>query len=235
MRAAAPKNERVSLHAARFGVIASVVLMALQFAVGWLTGSHAIVSDGIHTLVDLLVDALLFVSILPRIRPLIATAGAWALRIPSTLCTTLPIVVGSTLLVQGFADTPASAQTPAPAGAPATTQSWVLMMTAVVIIVIREYTARRLNGAAQRLANADSLEAGVLTASAWHARVDALSACAAAAGAAGTIAGLDGLDQIASTLIGAIMVGTGVLPKDSPVRQCLRRCHALTIRLRSAR
>jgi len=234
MQPAAPKNERVSLHAVRFGVMASAVLMALQFAIGWLTGSHAIVADGTHTLVDLLVDALLFVSIQPRARQLIATTGVWAVRIPSAVCTTLPIVVGSALLVQGLADTPASAQTLAPAVAPATTQSWALM-AAVLIIVIREYTARRLNGAARQIADADSLAAGVLTAGAWHARIDALSACAAAAGAAGTIAGLDGLDQIASTLIGAIMVGTGVLPKDSPVRECLRRCHALAVRLRSAR
>lgn len=234
MQPAAPENERVSLHAARFGVTASAVLMALQFAIGSLTGSHAIVADGAHTLVDLLVDALLFLSIQPRARQLIATTGVWALRIPSAVCTTLPVLVGSVLLLQGLADTPASAQTLSAAAAPGTTQSWALL-TAVLIIAIREYTARRLSRAARAIAGSDSLAAGVLTAGAWHARIDALSACAAAAGAAGTIAGLGSLDQIASTLIGAIMVGTGVLPKDSPVRECLRRCRALAVRLRSAR
>lgn len=234
MPPAAPKNERVSLLAVRFGVIASAVLMAFQFAIGWLTDSHAIVADGTHTLVDLVVDTLLFVSIQPRARQLIAMTGVWALRIPTAICATLPILAGAALLVQGLADTPAAAQTLSAAGANATAQSWALL-TAVLIIAIREYTARRLSGAAQQMADADSLTAGVLQASAWHARVDALSACAAAAGAAGTIAGLDGLDQIASTLIGAIMVGTGVVPKDSPVRECLRRCRALAVRRRSAR
>jgi len=230
----APNPAHAPLHAARLGVIASAVLMTLQLATGWLTGSHAIVADGTHTLVDLLVDALLFASVGPRARQRMAALGAWACRLPAAVGMTLPIVAGSAFLVEGIADTPAAAQTLA-AAAPATTPAWALL-SAVLIVVIREYTARRLHRAAQTVGGDDALTAGALTAGAWHARIDALSACAAAAGATGTLAGLGGgVDQIATMLIGAIMIGTGVLPKGSPVRECVRRCHAQVVRLRSAR
>lgn len=229
----APKNERAPLHAARLGVIASALLMAIQLATGLFTGSRSIVADGTHTLVDLIVDALLFISIQPRARQLMAVPGVWAPRIPAALCMTLPIFAGVALLVQGFADTPVSAQTLFASGTPGNAQNWVLL-SALLIIAVREYTARRLSAAANEIAG-DDLAAGVLTAGAWHARIDALSACAAAAGAAGTMAGLGDLDQIATALIGAIMVGSSVLPKCSPVRECLQRCRALALRRRAAR
>ncbi|WP_321782534.1 cation transporter [Paraburkholderia sp. J94] len=220
MQPVTPVCDRASLRAARFSVFASASLVALQLTIGWCADSRAIIADGTHTLVDLLVDAVLFASLFLRARQwrgLSAGAMSWT---PATLCTALSALAGATLLAQGLG---IISTDPATAGDSA--ESWVLL-AALPVIAIREYMARRLSATAEQVSDTDSQAASVLSASAWHARIDALSACAAAVGAGGILAGFGGLDQIATGLIGVIMLATALFSANSPVRKGLGHVRA---------
>ncbi|MBN3810343.1 cation transporter [Paraburkholderia sp. Ac-20347] len=222
------------MRAVRFSVLASATLVALQLTIGWCADSRAIIADGTHTLVDLLVDAVLFASLFLRLRQwrgIPALALSWT---PATLCTALSALAGATLLAQGlgaFSGDPAAA---AAASASGSSQSWVLL-AALPVIAIREYMARRLGATAESVSDTDAHAASVLSASAWHARIDALSACAAAIGAGGILAGFGGLDQIATGLIGVIMLATALFSANSPVRKGLARLRNLASRTFRAR
>ncbi|WP_204117267.1 cation transporter [Paraburkholderia sp. C35] len=230
MQPVTPDCDRAPLRAAYIGVLASVLLMALQLLIGWLAGSSAIVADGTHTLVDLLVDALLFSALHPRGKLILAIANAHPARTPAALCATLSAVVGAGFLLQGLASQFDHAESIA-AGGTAAAPGWAILM-ALLVLVIRESTARRLDGAANAVATSDSGAAGVLAAGAWHARIDALSACVAAVGAAGVAAGFGGLDHIASALIGLIMVATAVFQQNGPIREGFTHLRTRFSRLR---
>ncbi|MBB3003613.1 divalent metal cation (Fe/Co/Zn/Cd) transporter [Paraburkholderia tropica] len=224
------------MRAVRFSVLASATLVALQLTIGWCADSRAIIADGTHTLVDLLVDAVLFASLFLRLRQwrgMPARALSWT---PATLCTALSAFAGATLLAQGMGafsgDPAAAAATSATTGG--SSESWVLL-AALPVIAIREYMARRLGATAESVSDTDAHAASVLSASAWHARIDALSACAAAVGAGGILAGFGGLDQIATGLIGVIMLATALFSANSPVRQGLGRLRNLASRALRAR
>ncbi|WP_027815568.1 cation transporter [Paraburkholderia bannensis] len=233
MQSVSPECDQASVRAARLSALASASLLALQLTIGWCADSQALIADGVHTFVDLLVDALLFASLFIGARRLRGTPRAVSAWAPATLCMTLSALAGVALLMQGFGaisdqDASASATT---GGA---TPSWVLL-AALPVIAIREYTARRLNATAEKVADTDSHAASVLSAGAWHARIDALSACAAAIGAGGILAGFGHLDHIATVLIGAIMLATAILPKDSPLRKGFGRLKALASSMRTLR
>ncbi len=238
MQSVTPVCDRASVRAVRFSVLASATLVALQLTIGWCADSRAIIADGTHTLVDLLVDAVLFASLFLRLRQwrgMPARALSWT---PATLCTALSAFAGATLLAQGmgaFSGDPtgaAAAATSATTGG--SSESWVLL-AALPVIAIREYMARRLGATAESVSDTDAHAASVLSASAWHARIDALSACAAAVGAGGILAGFGGLDQIATGLIGVIMLATALFSANSPVRKGLGRLRNLASRALRAR
>lgn len=225
-----PECDQASVRAARLSALASASLLALQLTIGWCADSQALIADGVHTFVDLLVDALLFASLFIGARRLRGTPRAVSTWAPATLCMTLSALAGVALLMQGFGAISAQDAT-ASAAASGSTPSWVLL-AALPVIAIREYTARRLSATAEKVADTDSHAASVLSAGAWHARIDALSACAAAIGAGGILAGFGHLDHIATVLIGAIMLATAVLPKDSPVRKGFGRLKKLASSMR---
>ncbi|WP_277397952.1 cation transporter [Paraburkholderia sp. Ac-20340] len=225
--------DRASVRAARLSVFASASLVAVQLTIGWCADSRAIFADGVHTFIDLLVDALLFASLLLRASQLRKLPRMAASFTPATFCTTVSALAGAALLAQGCGGMSVADAT-IPAATSGATQSWVLA-AALLVIAIREYTARRLSATAEKVADTDSRAASVLSAGAWHARIDALSACAAAAGAGGILAGFGNLDHIATALIGAIMLATAIFPKDSPIRKALGFLKASAWRMCSLR
>ncbi|WP_322054001.1 cation transporter [Paraburkholderia bannensis] len=230
MQSVSPECDQASVRAARLSALASASLLALQLTIGWCADSQALIADGVHTFVDLLVDALLFASLFIGARRLRGTARAVSSWAPATLCMTLSALAGVALLMQGLG----AINDQDAASASGATPSWVLL-AALPVIAIREYTARRLNATAEKVADTDSHAASVLSAGAWHARIDALSACAAAIGAGGILAGFGHLDHIATVLIGAIMLATAILPKDSPLRKGFGRLKALASSMRTLR
>lgn len=206
--------EQASLRAARLSAAANLALMAVQIATGYVTGSHAIVADGMHTFVDLAIDALLFLPIwLAR-----GTARRPAAWLPATATTLLPTLAGAFMLAQALA---------APADdAVSTAAQTGALVVAIVVIATRECVARHLHATAAQLDDAHAHAVDALKAGAWHARLDALSATAAAVGALGTLAGMRHLDQLAAMTIGAMMIGMGLFSAGGVLRRCGRRVRA---------
>lgn len=207
--------EQASLRAARVSTAANLALMAIQIATGYGTGSHAIVADGMHTFVDLAIDALLFLPIwLARGRA--RRTGAW---LPAAVTTLLPTLVGVFMLMDAI-------ETPADGATVSTAAQTGALVVAIVVIATREYVARHLHATAAQLEDAHAHTADALKAGAWHARLDALSATAAAVGALGTLAGVHHLDQLAAMSIGAMMIGMGLFSACGVLRRCGRRVRA---------
>jgi Co/Zn/Cd efflux system component len=125
MQPVTPECKRASRGAVRFSILASASLVTLQFTIGWFSGSHAIVADGTHTVVDLLIDALLFASFYLRTTQLRATPRATASWAPATLCTVLSAGAGAFFLAEGIG-VPVQAATVSIAPG-ATAQSLVLL------------------------------------------------------------------------------------------------------------
>jgi divalent metal cation (Fe/Co/Zn/Cd) transporter len=219
MRPASAQPEQATLRAARIAVAANAVLMAVQIATGWLTGSQAIVADGIHTLVDLAIDALLFFTLRPAGMALLARAGALGAAFPSVAAATLLTLTGAELIRQGLAEAGSAATAPASA-------QFGGLVVALLVLGTREAVARYLHAVAARVDVTHARAADTLTASAWHARADAMSAGAAAIGALGTMAGLAHLDQFATLLIGTMMLGMGLFQQDGLIRRYCRRMWA---------
>ncbi|SAL45356.1 cation diffusion facilitator family transporter [Caballeronia sordidicola] len=210
--------EQVSLRAARLGIATNVALMTIEIATGYLTGSHAIVADGIHTLVDLVIDAILFLPLWLSNRagvapPLAARRKAW---LPSTAAAAVLMLVGGELIWQGLCATSTDGDISPPAQTAA-------IFIAILVICTREYVARHFHMAAGQLDPAETEAAGLLTAGAWHARADAVSAGAAAIGAAGTLGGIAHLDQLATLLIGSLMLAMGLLQEGNRIKAYYRR------------
>lgn len=210
--------EQVSLRAARVGIATNVALMTIEIATGYLTGSHAIVADGIHTLVDLVIDAMLFLPLWLSSRagvtpPLTTHRKAW---LPSTTAAVVLILVGGELIWQGLCGTSAD-------GDISPLAQTAALLIAILVICTREYVASHFHAAAKKLDPTETKAAGLLTAGAWHARADAVSAGAAAIGAAGTLGGIAHLDQLATLLIGSLMLAMGLLQEGSRIKAYYRR------------
>jgi divalent metal cation (Fe/Co/Zn/Cd) transporter len=190
----------------------NIALMTIQVTTGWLTGSQAIVADGVHTFVDLIVDAILLASLRPRAFGAFA-CPAW---LPSSIVAMLLTLTGAELLWQGMVSISAS---DADASATlATSVQLCAFAVAITVIVARECVARHLNAVSSNLDDAHADAAGLLAAGAWHARIDAISAGAAALGALGAMAGFAHLDQLATLVIGGMMCCMGLFHEGSVVR-----------------
>jgi divalent metal cation (Fe/Co/Zn/Cd) transporter len=195
--------EHSTARASRIVLAVNLALMTVQVTTGWLTGSHAILADGVHTFVDLIVDAILLGSLhRPRMR------SRW---LPSAIIATLLTLTGAELLWQGLTDT-------APRDSMATSAQLCALVVAIAVIVTRECIARHLSSVSADMKGVQSDAAGLLAAGAWHARIDAVSAGAAALGALGTMAGVAHLDQMATLVIGGMMCCMGLLHEGGFLR-----------------
>lgn len=170
------------------GALVNVLLSALKFVVGTLSGSVSLVADAYHSGSDLLVDAvtMLAVNAPPAferaatlaIAALLASAGAammwsagialWRKVLPTTMLATPPLAV------------------------------------ALVAIASKEVLYRVTRAVGLRTRQA------VLLASAKHHRSDAMSSFAAAVGSGGVLVGLPLADTLAAAVVGGMMVSMAV-------------------------
>jgi divalent metal cation (Fe/Co/Zn/Cd) transporter len=201
-----------SLRASRIVLAANLALMTIQLATGWLTGSNAIVADGVHTLVDLFVDAILLMSLKPR-STRASTMPPW---LPSAFVALLLTLTGAELLWQGLNETAGGADV-------TTSVQLCALAVAMTVIVTRACIARYLGAVSSDIETTHADAAGLFAAGAWHARIDAISAGAAAVGALGTLAGFAHLDQLATLTIGGMMCCMGLLHEGSVIRLGVRQ------------
>ncbi len=197
-----PQTPGAQHDAARRSTLVSVavnlLLSAAQIVVGTLAHSQALLSDGVHSLSDLVSD---FVVLL---------AGRQSRKAPDhdhpyghqRYETAACLLLGVLLLAVGAGMAWAAV---AKFGQPATAARvhasalWV----AAAALVAKELLFRHLIGVARRL------RSSLLAANAWHARSDAASSLVALAGIGGSLLGHPMLDPAAGLIVGAMVLRMG--------------------------
>ncbi|MBB1485461.1 cation diffusion facilitator family transporter [Oceanospirillum sediminis] len=191
----AERNAKAIQKVTLTGAVLDLFLGIAKIVVGWLSQSHALIADGIHSLSDLLTDALVLI---------VAHYGAQA---PDkshpygharfeTLAT---LLLGSTLIAVAGAIAWDSLErlissTPAPI------PEWPALIVAILSIMGKEWIFHYTMRVARKV------QSELLKANAWHSRSDALSSIVVLIGLLGSMAGWHWLDQIAAVIVG-VMVG----------------------------
>jgi len=189
---------RVTRRVTLIGAGVNLVLAALKILLGVVGRSEALIVDGVHSISDLLSDALVYIAAHHAAQQADAEHPYGHGRFETVATLGLGILL---LLVAVGIGWDALARMFAPARLMAPTD-WALWGALVSIFTkegLYQYTAR----AARRLGSK------MLRANAWHHRSDAVSSVVVLAGIAGTMAGLSYLDAVAAILVGVMIAQIG--------------------------
>lgn len=197
-RAGADPDWAIKRRVTLVGAVTNVVLSAAKVLVGWLGNSQALVVDGVHSLSDLLSDALVLGA--SRAGSLQADLNhPYGHARIETLATGL---IGALLLLvaAGFVFS-ASGRLLDPGSLP--TPSWITLWPAVISVVVKEALFHYTRRSAKRVQSA------LIDANAWHHRSDALSSLVVIGGIAGALLGAPWLDALAAILVAGLIGVTG--------------------------
>ncbi|HZZ14190.1 MAG TPA: cation diffusion facilitator family transporter [Paraburkholderia sp.] len=198
------------LKAASASAMLNAILMAMQIVIGLAAHSDGLLADGIHTSSDLAADGVvLFVLYVgarraSRRRPAASDVDMQE-AIAALLIAVLLFVTAGEMLWQ-------SVSQPAALRGGLALQAGALAVTAFVTLA-KGMLSRYLSAAARRTGSA------MLRASAWHARLDAISALVATLGIAGSMAGLPMLDHFAGAAIGLMIMRMGWVSAANALKQ----------------
>lgn len=176
----------------------NVLLSATQIIVGFAARSQALVADGLHSLSDIVADAVVLFAghhskkdadfDHPYGHQRFETGASLALGL-LLIGVGLAMVWSAVLKLQ----TPALVQT----------VSIIALWIALAAMVAKEALFRYM------LADAKRQQSDMLIANAWHARSDAASSLVVALGIGGSLAGYPILDPIAALIVGFMICKTG--------------------------
>ena len=179
-------------------VIVNLFLSGGQVAAGVFTHSHGLIADGIHSMTDLLSDAIVLLanhhshqvadSQHPYGHHRFETAASLVLGI-------LLLMVGGGMLLKSIQ----TIQDPSTIA----TVSQVALWAAAFGLITKELLFRYLLSVAKRV------KSGMLVANAWHARSDAASSLVVGFGIFGNLAGYPILDPIAALIVGLMIIRLG--------------------------
>ncbi|MFM0360676.1 cation diffusion facilitator family transporter [Paraburkholderia sediminicola] len=197
------------LKAASASALLNAFLMALQIAIGLTAHSDGLFADGVHTLSDLAGDGVVLIVLVLSSKHLSATPregdGNTVQALASLFIAALLIVTAAEMLWHSIGQT-------ATLSGNTTMQVGALAVSSFVTIA-KEALFRYMRAEGQRAGSA------ILLASAWHARMDAVSALVATLGVAGSIAGMPMLDHVAGAAIGLMITRMGCVGARNALRQ----------------
>jgi len=179
------------------GILWNVVLLIVKIAVGVLSGSAGLVADGIHSASDMATDLAVLGGMHLGRRKADATHPYGHGRF-ETLAG--GIVAGALILVGGFIAW--EGVLALYRGEHSFPGVWIIAVAALSILV-KEWMYRRTARVARDVGST------ALQANAWHHRSDSLSSIAVLAGGIGGMVGWGHADQLASLLVGLMVVVAG--------------------------
>ncbi|HEY2000238.1 cation diffusion facilitator family transporter [Paraburkholderia sp.] len=189
-----------SVRAAYVSAMLNAALMTMQIVIGLSAHSDGLVADGIHTLSDLAADGVVIAVLYFGA----ATAnGRRAGAADGGLHTTLATLLVGVLLVVTAGEMLWHSVEPSTILSVSATVRAGALTVAVCVMFAKEALFRYLR------AQARQTRSTLLLASAWHARLDAVSALTAALGIAGSLAGWPVLDRVAAGVIGLMILRMG--------------------------
>lgn len=192
------EEQRQALRSTWVSVWVNLFLATAQVVIGLYARSQALIADGLHTLSDIVADAVVLVAARhshaaaddnhPYGHARFETAAALAIGL-ILMGTGLGLVWGAgTRLHEGSAD---AAVHPA------------ALVAALLTLLCKEGLFRYMRRIGERLKSA------MLIANAWHARADAASSLVVAVGIAANLAGWHSMDAVAAIIVGVMIVKAG--------------------------
>jgi cation diffusion facilitator family transporter len=201
--------------AASASALLNAFLSTLQIALGITAHSDGLFADGIHTLSDLAADAVVLIVLYLSARHLGAKArqtrktphadNSVEQALASLFIAAILIFTAGEMLWHSIAQTSTLSES-------AALQFGALAVSGFVMVA-KETLFRYMRAEGRRTGSP------LLLASAWHARVDAVSALVATLGLAGSLAGLPMLDHIAGAAIGLMILRMGYASGRSALKQ----------------
>ncbi|MFM0513050.1 cation diffusion facilitator family transporter [Paraburkholderia sp. RL17-373-BIF-A] len=199
--------------AASASALLNAFLSAMQIAIGLMAHSDGLFADGVHTLSDLAADGVVLIVLYLTTRhqrTKLRDAGhsadtgieqaLAALFIAAVLMTTAADMLWTSI-----------AQTSTLSGG--TAMHIGALAVSGFVMLAKEALFRYMRAEGARTGSA------ILLASAWHARVDAVSALVATLGLAGSLAGMPMLDHIAGAAIGLMIMRMGYASGRGALKQ----------------
>ncbi|TCC09579.1 cation transporter [Kosakonia quasisacchari] len=179
-------------------VVVNLVLSLMQILTGIFSGSQGLISDGIHSLSDLVADFVVLLANKKSHKPSDSDHhyGHWRYENgASMLLGIMLIAVGAGMLWSATG----KLLHPTAFAAVHVGALWV----ALAALIIKEGLFRYMLRVARRV------QSSLLAANAWHARSDAASSVVVAVGIIGTLAGYPWFDTAASLLVGVLILRMG--------------------------
>jgi len=176
------------------GVVVNLPLTVGKIVLGWVSGSQALVADGVHSLSDLLSDAAVLWALNHSHRPPDAEHPFGHGRFETMATLMVALLLG--LAALGIVVEGGMRMFQSPAEAPGALALWMVLASIALKEGLYHYTLAvgRRTGSAMLVANA------------WHHRSDALSSVVALFGVGGAMAGFALADPLAAMVI-ALMLG----------------------------
>lgn len=187
-------RQQTAEHTTVVSAAVNIVLSIVQIAIGLLAHSQGLIADGIHSLSDLIADAVVFVVNRKSHTGPDEDHQYGHTRYEnaaSLFLGTLLLVVGAGMLWAGVVKIghPELIATP----------HVIALWTALIAILAKEGLFRYMLAAANRIGSR------MLVANAWHARSDAASSLVVTLGVAGSLAGYRVLDPVAAMIVGCMI------------------------------
>lgn len=197
------------LKAASASALLNAFLMAMQIAIGLSAHSDGLVADGIHTLSDLVADGVVLVVLILSTKNLSAARregdGNASQAVASLFIAALLILTAAEMLWHSIGQTATLN--------PSTAMQVCAFAVSGFVTIAKETLFHYMRAEGRRTGSA------ILLASAWHARMDAVSALVATLGVAGSMAGMPMLDHVAGAAIGLMIMRMGFVSARSALKQ----------------
>lgn len=176
------------------GIIINVILVIAKLIIGSLVASMALIADGFHSLSDLVTDFAIILGV--HISKKEPDEGhpyghGWAENF-ITFLTAVPLAFAGGYMVFDAVHSIADHRL--------TKIGYPVLIVAVIAIILKEYSFVITKRVAVKLSSS------MLYANAWDHRSDALSSLAVAIGAIASLFGVDYADQIATIVVGLMVV-----------------------------
>lgn len=191
-----PERYRASRRVTWTSVVLNVVLTVAQIIVGVIGQSQALVADGVHTLSDLITDAMVLFAIKHSAKQADDEHPYGHGRIETAVTLALGIMLGAVAAGIAWRALGRLLFNPSPFVTPSMMTLWIALLTLVIKEGLYRYTVR----------TATRYASPMLRANAWHHRSDAISSLIVVFGIGGAQFGLGYLDAVAAVLV-SVMIG----------------------------
>jgi len=191
------ERSRASQRVTLVGAVINLLLSVLKLVAGWLAGSAALVADGIHSLSDLLSDALVWFAAHHAAQEPDEEHPYGHGRFETAATLGLGVLLG--LVALGIVWDAVLRVSKGDYPSPGALAVWAAAISIVAKEALYWYTivtARRVNSK-------------MLAANAWHHRSDAISSIVVLLGILGAMAGWPYLDAVAAVVVGAMVAKIG--------------------------